>query len=89
MFSSSSLTEHLLRGLLAVAAVIGSISLLAAGTVLGCSVALLSLAFAVVMMRGCPMCWTMGLLETISASRTKSRCEKCSVPVRDSDNLRT
>jgi hypothetical protein len=78
VFASATLTEHLIRGSLAVSAVVGSLPLFAAGTLMGAVGGILALGFALVMMRGCPMCWTMGLLETISATRNKRGCEQCS-----------
>lgn len=60
MFASNSLLEHLLRGL------IGAVSLWWAIEISGMhpigSVALGLVTLAA--LRGCPLCWTMGLLET-------------------------
>ena len=63
MFASKTLTEHLVRGVVGVSALSTSVlqamhhPLLAAALV---PVGLLAL-------RGCPMCWTLGLLETVGA----------------------
>lgn len=61
-FASRSVAEHLARGALGLGA-------LAAAMVLEPShpwaLALLPLAF--VALRGCPMCWTVGLIETVAA----------------------
>lgn len=60
-FASKSITVHLLRGAAATA-------LLFAAVKVGEQNELLSIALgiaAVVMLRGCPMCWTIGLIETV------------------------
>ncbi len=78
MFASRTVAEHLARGAFGLGA-------FAAAMVLAPShpwaLALLPLAF--VALRGCPMCWTVGLIETVaaklrgkdpSASCTDGRC---------------
>lgn len=60
MFASQSLSEHVVRGL-------GGFGLLALAvwltpTYIG---ALLFVPLGLVLLRGCPMCWTMGLIETV------------------------
>lgn len=62
MFASATLVEHLLRG----AAGIGAIWL---AVVFSASL-WLSLGLGVLALlafRGCPMCWTVGLVETVRA----------------------
>ncbi len=63
MFASKSVAEHVARGLA------GAFALCAA--VLGASshpwLALLAVPAALVLLRGCPMCWTLGLIETVQA----------------------
>lgn len=63
MFASRSVAVHLLRGLLGFALVAASMLLLTAhpGWSLG------TLGLGLVALRGCPMCWTLGLVETIAA----------------------
>lgn len=61
IFGSSSLIEHLLRGL-------AGIGLFAAALRLSSGNPWVALGFgaaAFVLFRGCPMCWTIGLLETV------------------------
>ncbi len=62
MFASKSLTEHLLRGLVGV----GALATLAAYGSLGWPMLLL-LPVALVALRGCPTCWTIGLVQTVWA----------------------
>jgi len=62
MFASSTLTEHVLRGLVGIGAFVGAVMLTPDFPLLS----LLLLPLALVALRGCPMCWTMGLFETIA-----------------------
>lgn len=64
MFGSRSVLAHLLRG--AIAALLLWLGL--GGTWGQPALAVAGIAGAVVAMRGCPMCWTIGLIETIAAS---------------------
>lgn len=70
-FSSSSLPRHLARGAVGFGGLIGSIALLPA---IG-PVALLLLPLGVLALRGCPMCWTIGLLQTLSRGRLRRVCD--------------
>jgi hypothetical protein len=63
LFASRSVTSHLLRG--AIAAVLLPWAIANASAHPGG--ALLSVAISVIAMRGCPMCWLVGLVETIAA----------------------
>jgi hypothetical protein len=70
--ASTSLSVHLARG------VIG-FGLIGAAFVLTPShgpVALLFAPIGVVALRGCPTCWIVGLLETISAGRLQRTCNE-------------
>ena len=63
MFASKTITEHLLRGAIGIAAFV-------AAAVLGTLQPLLALALlpvALIALRGCPLCWTMGLVQTAIA----------------------
>jgi hypothetical protein len=60
--ASPTLTEHLLRGAAGIAALIAALLLAA-------ELPLVSLALgvlALLALRGCPTCWTLGLIETAS-----------------------
>ncbi|WP_107064561.1 hypothetical protein [Streptomyces sp. NRRL S-118] len=76
-FASSSLPRHLTRGAVGFGGLIGSFALLpVAGPV-----ALLLLPVGVLALRGCPMCWTIGLVQTVSRGRLRRSCEdgRCTV----------
>ena len=60
MFASSSLVEHLLRGVIGICALNYAISISEQHSIYSLVLAGVSLlAF-----RGCPTCWTIGLVET-------------------------
>jgi hypothetical protein len=61
MFASNTIAAHLMRGLIA-AALIAWVLVFQASNPLFAVAAGIG---AVVAMRGCPLCWTMGLVETI------------------------
>jgi len=63
LFASRSVIAHLTRGALAAACLAWAVGNQEAHPVL----ALTAIAGAVVAMRGCPMCWTIGLCETVAA----------------------
>ncbi len=62
MFASKSLGEHLLRGLIGVGALAGAAAYGGLGWPL-----LVLLPAALVALRGCPACWTIGLVQTVWA----------------------
>lgn len=63
--ASSSVHRHLLRGAVGLLAVLGTILLFG---VLG-PVSLILLPVAVVAWRGCPTCWAVGMMGTLSDRR--------------------
>ncbi len=67
MFCSSSVTVHVLRGLGALGLVLATFFL----EPLGFFWSGLALIAAFLLMRGCPMCWLMGLIETIYERRRR------------------
>ena len=69
-FASSTLPRHLLRGVIGFGALIGSFAL---DPVTG-PVSFVLLPVGFVALRGCPTCWMMGLVATISAGRLKRSC---------------
>ncbi|MBE1559132.1 hypothetical protein [Nonomuraea africana] len=69
-FASSSLPRHLMRGAVGFGALIGSVLLIPVaglGSLLLAPVGLLAL-------RGCPACWAIGLIQTISMGRLRRSC---------------
>jgi len=77
MFGSAFLGAHLMRGAAAAALLAWAIVQQTAHPwlSLGAGVA------ALVALRGCPMCWTVGLVATLSQGRRDSTAERASVPI--------
>jgi hypothetical protein len=69
MFASSTVAEHVLRGVIGLVLVVLSLTFAASQPW-----ALLGLVPAAIAWRGCPTCWAMGLAATISRGRT-SGCD--------------
>ncbi|MFC8100563.1 hypothetical protein [Streptomyces sp. NPDC057363] len=82
-FASSSLPRHLVRGVIGFGGVIGSVAFV---STVG-PISLLLLPVGVVALRGCPMCWAIGLAQTISRGRLRRTCEdgRCKATVTDRD----
>lgn len=69
-FASVSVPRHLLRGVLGFGLIIGSIVLVpVAGPA-----TLLAAPLGLVAFRGCPTCWAVGLVQTISRGRLERAC---------------
>jgi hypothetical protein len=71
--ASGSLRAHIARGAAGFGAAALSVALLSA---LG-PISLLLLLFSVLAWRGCPTCWTVGLIGTIADERARRRCSRC------------
>ncbi|MFG2338740.1 hypothetical protein [Streptomyces yangpuensis] len=69
-FASASVPRHLARGALGFGSLIAAFALV---PVLG-PAALLLAPVGVVALRGCPMCWAIGLAETVSRGRLRREC---------------
>jgi hypothetical protein len=67
-FASRTVTRHLLRGAAGIALVVVAFAAASTSPVL----AIAAGTFAVVAFRGCPMCWSVGLVETV-ANRVRRR----------------
>jgi hypothetical protein len=84
MFASRSLAVHLARGALGLGALVAT----AVAAPRMPWLALVSLPLALLALRGCPMCWTVGLVETVVAAaqgrRARQTCPdgRCSRPGR-------
>jgi hypothetical protein len=78
-FASASLTRHLVRGAIGFGALIGSFALIPVAGL----ISLLLLPLGVVALRGCPTCWTIGLIETISRGKLQRDCDdgQCTLTV--------
>ena len=76
MFASGTLVEHLARGLAAVLAIMtaATVPAIAPAWISMPAIVLLG-GSALVLLRGCPMCWTIGLVETLSGRRPS--CATC------------
>ncbi|GGP81884.1 hypothetical protein [Streptomyces melanogenes] len=69
-FASVTVPRHLARGAVGFGALAGSLALL---PVVGL-VSLLLAPLGLIALRGCPMCWAIGLAETVSAGRLRRSC---------------
>lgn len=80
-FASTSVTRHLARGAVGFGAITGAFVLI---PMVG-PVSLLLAPMGMVALRGCPSCWTIGLIQTISAGRLERRCMdgRCELHVAD------
>jgi len=70
MFKSRSVVEHIIRGILGFGLL--AVSLLYSPVLGWWTVALL--VGALVSFRGCPTCWTAGLIETVLYRKTQRGC---------------
>ncbi|MEV6265951.1 hypothetical protein AB0L64_02215 [Kribbella sp. NPDC051936] len=69
-FASASLPRHLLRGLIGFGSLIAAFALLPSVGPLS----LLMLPVTLLAFRGCPTCWVIGLIETVSRGRLQRDC---------------
>ncbi|MFD4657372.1 hypothetical protein ACFWP2_17310 [Kitasatospora sp. NPDC058444] len=70
-FASKSLPEHIARGVVGFGSLIGSVALI---PLVG-PVSLVLLPVGLFALRGCPMCWAIGLAQTVSRGRLQRSCE--------------
>lgn len=90
-FASSSVTRHLVRGLVGFGALVGAVTLapttfgfgggwLAAAGVVGSA---LLVGLSLFALRGCPICWAIGLAQTISMGRLERSCvdDRCELHI--------
>ncbi|HSA49234.1 MAG TPA: hypothetical protein VLH10_03865 [Yinghuangia sp.] len=69
-FASRSVPRHLVRGIVGFGALAGAFAL---QPMFG-PVSLLLVPLGLLVLRGCPACWTIGLVETLSRGRMRRRC---------------
>jgi hypothetical protein len=68
-FGSSTISLHVIRGILGLAALYACLAAVNRGSWLWLGL----LPVALVSLKGCPLCWTIGLVETIARTLGKSR----------------
>lgn len=76
MFASKTLTEHVARGL----AGIGTLLLAIFSASSHPWLVLIAVPAALLLLRGCPTCWTIGLLETLQARRPDRSSPESPIP---------
>ncbi|MFE7740771.1 hypothetical protein [Nocardia sp. NPDC057455] len=69
-FASASVPRHLVRGVVGFGALIGAVALLPIFGV----VSLLLAPVGLLALRGCPTCWAIGLMQTVSRGRLRRSC---------------
>ncbi|WP_433335421.1 hypothetical protein [Spirillospora sp. CA-294931] len=69
-FASSSVPRHLARGVLGFGALVAAFALVPRYG----PITLLLAPLALPALRGCPTCWTIGLVQTISHGRVRREC---------------
>ncbi|WP_280299196.1 hypothetical protein [Nocardia abscessus] len=70
-FASASVPRHLVRGVVGFGALIGAIAFM---PVFGAFSLLLAPA-GLLALRGCPTCWAIGLMQTVSRGRLQRSCD--------------
>ncbi|MFH7596957.1 hypothetical protein WDV06_17930 [Streptomyces racemochromogenes] len=70
-FASASLPRHLVRGVLGFGSLASAVALLPYAW----PVSLALLPAGLLALRGCPMCWAVGLVQTLSRGRLRRSCE--------------
>ena len=71
--ASGSVREHLFRGAVGLTAAILAIVLAAVVS----PISLMLLLVTVLAWRGCPTCWTVGLLGTLADNHVRHDCSRC------------
>lgn len=69
MFASKTFTEHLARGGLGIALIVAAVLVGRNGGVAATAASVVLGVTSLVALRGCPMCWTTGLVKMIRARR--------------------
>jgi hypothetical protein len=83
-FAGDSLARHLARGAIGFGLIGAALALMPSA---GPAVLLLVLP-GMVALRGCPTCWTIGLIQTLSAGRLRSACGESGCGLRTSSRDR-
>ena len=84
-FASATTSEHVVRGVVGFGALVGAVTLI---PVFG-PISLLLLPAGLFALRGCPMCWMIGMAQTISRGRLQRSCGdgRCSLTVADREGI--
>ena len=78
LFASKSITEHVLRGAIGIGALYGAAYALSFTGTLPFLVTIGGLGIGLLALRGCPFCWSIGLLNTVLNTAFRSRsCKAC------------
>jgi hypothetical protein len=80
--ASKSVATHLARGAVSFGLIGGGIALATSVS----PVALLLAPFGLVALRGCPTCWIVGLIQTMSAGRLEGNCTDTSCTLQRIEN---
>jgi len=78
IFASRSVTEHVLRGIIGLCLSYAALRCLAQPGLPNLASAVILEGFAIFAFRGCPMCWTVGMIHTVFGKFTGAKaCEAC------------
>jgi hypothetical protein len=89
MFESRGIVAHVVRGAIGLSALAGALAMASTHPVLSAA----AVVVGVIALRGCPMCWTLGLMQTVAAkirgTRTDKPCAKdqCSLDQRGASSI--
>jgi hypothetical protein len=78
IFASKSVGEHLIRGVIGAGAAVAALRLLSEPSWISLAAALGIGGLALFAFRGCPMCWTIGLINTVFRAKSCKACEDIS-----------
>ncbi|WP_063049806.1 hypothetical protein [Nocardia arthritidis] len=84
-FASASVPRHLVRGVAGFGALIGAIALLPVFGMFG----LLLAPVGLLALRGCPACWAIGLMQTVSRGRLQRSCVDGQCRLTSAERLRS
>jgi hypothetical protein len=78
LFASKSITEHAVRGAIGLSAFYGAAYALSFSGTLAILTAATGLIVGLVALRGCPFCWSIGLINTVLNTTVRSKsCKAC------------
>jgi hypothetical protein len=78
LFASKSITEHAVRGVIGIGALYGAAYALSFTGTLPFLATVGGLAIGLIALRGCPFCWSIGLINTVLNTAFKAKnCAAC------------